>query len=63
MRAGSPFGSSNHATPRLKYLFGQTDNHPQTTPTTPEPTKTAPVETKPMEQPAKVAPPATPEKK
>ena len=39
------------------------ENHPQATPTTPEPTKTAPVETKPMEQPAKVEPPVTPEKK
>jgi hypothetical protein len=41
------------------------ENHPQATPTTPEQekAKTAPVETKPMEQPAKIEPPVTPEKK
>ena len=39
------------------------ENHPQATPTTPEPVKTAPIETKPIEQPAKVEPTVTPEKK
>ena len=39
------------------------ENHPQATPTTPEPTKTAPVVTKPMDQPAKIEPQVTPEKK
>jgi hypothetical protein len=39
------------------------ENHPQATPTTPEPAKTAPIETKPIEQPAKVEPTVTPEKK
>jgi len=47
---------------RDKKDFIMAENHPQTTPEQ-DKTKTAPVETKPMEQPAKVEPPATPEKK